>query len=31
MEPDFSAFVYLMIVGILLYKVFGFGCGGTCD
>ena len=30
MEPDLSAFVYLVIVSILLYKVLGFGCGGTC-
>lgn len=31
MEADYSALVYLVILGILLAKVFGFGCGGTCS
>jgi hypothetical protein len=33
MEADYSALVYLVILGILLAKVFSFGCcgGGTCD
>jgi len=31
MEGDYSAFVYLLITAILLMKVFGFGCGGTCS
>ncbi len=30
MEGDLSGFVYFVIVAILLAKVFGLGCGGTC-
>jgi len=31
MEADYSAFVYMLIAAILLVKVFGLGCGGTCS
>ena len=32
MEGDYSAFVYLLILGIVIMKVFGIGCGtGTCN
>jgi len=30
MEGDLSAIAYVVILAILLSKVFGFGCGGTC-
>jgi hypothetical protein len=30
MEGDYSALVYVLILGILLVKVFGLGCNSSC-